>query len=329
LGQGICYALKEGEHLVLLAKILLKRAALFLITICAGGMTSVLSLWWNARLGGIIDTISTGNYLTAEIIVGAIVTILLTSAAVYAKGLISGFTCESLSHDLRMGYARHFASMQISEVEVLSTGEQISRLQNEIADTSEYLNTNLFQLLDDSIRFVATIIWLLLINPMLTLSAYLPVLIILIYVVWSSKAINAATRHSLQAKVRMNEHAYTLLTMFPIIRLYDATKMLLGGYTDALQTWEHQTIRAERTRARLMSLSALLSTIPLMILFGVGGKMAIGGAITIGTLYIFLNLSGNVSGVMMNMPGYIASFRRFSVNMKRLKSCVLLDEKGQ
>ena len=315
--------------MVLLAKMLRKRVVLVLITVCASGLTSAVTLWWNVQLGGIIDTVSTGNSLTVETIVWALVTMLLTSAAAYAKGMISGYTCESMTHDLRMGYAWHFASLPVAKVEELSTGEQLSRLQNEIADVSGYLNANLFQLLDDSIRFITTFIWLLTINSTLTMSANLPVLVIMVYVVWSSKTISAATERSLQAKVRMNEYANTLLTLFPIIRLYDAAKMMLGGYSDALQTWERQTIRVERTRARLMSLSAFLSTIPLMLLFWIGGSMAIGGVITVGTLYIFLNLSGNVSGVMMNMPGYIAAFRQFSVNMKRLTLNVSLDERGQ
>ena len=314
--------------MVLLAKMLRKRAVLVLITVCTSGLASAVTLWWNAQLSGIIDTISTGNFLTFEAIVWALVTMLLSGTAAYAKGIISGYTCESMTHDLRMGYGQHFASLPVAEIEELSTGEQLSRLHNEIADVSGYLNTNLFQLLDDNIRFITTLVWLFIINPTLTISANLPVLAIMAYVVWCSKKISAATERSLQAKCWMNEYIDTLLTLFPVIRLYDVTKMMLGGYGDALQTWEHQTIRAERTRARLMSLSALLSTIPLMLLFWVGGGMAIDGEITVGTLYIFLNISGNVSGVMMNMPGYIATFRQFSVNMKRLTLNISLDERG-
>lgn len=314
--------------MALLSKMLRKRIVSVLITVCASGLTSAVTLWWNAQLSGIINTISSGNLLTAETIVAALVAILLTGAAAYAKGVISGYACESMTHDLRMGYARHFASLAPAEAEELSTGEQLSRLQNEIADVSGYLNANLFQLLDDSIRCITTLAWLSIINPVLTISTNFPALVIMAYVAWCSKTISAATKQSLQAKGRMNEYADTLLALFPVIRLYDAVKMMLGGYNEALQTWERQTIRAERTRARLLSLSALLSTIPLMLLFWVGGGMAISGAITVGTLYIFLNLSGNVSGVMMNMPSYIAVFRQFSVSMKRLKPNVSLDERG-
>jgi ABC-type multidrug transport system fused ATPase/permease subunit len=136
--------------------------------------------------------------------------------------------------------------------------------------------------------------------------------------------IGIATDRSQQAKGQMNQYAETLLTLFPIIRLYDAARMTIGGYTGAVKVWENYTVKAERKKAKLMSLSAILSQMPQLLLFLVGGHRTISGMLTVGTLYIFLNLSGNVSGALMNMPGHIAAFRQFSANMKRLSPHILL-----
>lgn len=54
------------------------------------------------------------------------------------------------------------------------------------------------------------------------------------------------------------------------------------------------------------------------VAFGRGIEV-IRGTLSVGSLYAFINLSGNVSGAMMNMPGRIASFRRFAVNLKRVE----------
>jgi ABC-type multidrug transport system fused ATPase/permease subunit len=314
-----------GEPMPLLAQMLRKRLALTLAAISSSGLTAAFTLWWNAQLSGIINIISGGHPLPTGIVVLALATMFGMGATAYFKSYISGFACESMTHDIRMGYARHFASLTLAETEGLSAGQQLSKLQNEIADVSGYLNANLFQLLDDGVRFVTTILWLFFLNPKLTLTVNLPVLIIVVYVFYSSRIIGNAIERSQQAKGPMNEYADTLLTLFPIIRLYDAAQMMLYGYCENVREWEHQTVRAERTRARLMSLSGLMSSVPLMLLFLEGGNMVISGELTVGTLYIFLNLSGNVSGVMMNMPGYIATFRQFSANMKRLAPNVLLD----
>lgn len=310
--------------MALLAQMLKKRHVLVSATVLLSILAAAVTLWWNAQLSAIINNVSRGHRLSEESIPWALVTMCLTSALAYAKSYMAGLTSESMTHDMRMGYARHFASLPFSEVECLNAGEQLSKLQNEIADVSGYLNNNLFQLFDDSVRFFATFGWLFVLSPGLTLRVNLPAFVIMVYVFYSSRVIGAATGRSQQAKGQMNGFGDTMLTLFPIIRLYGAARLITGGYDEAVREWEGQTARAERVKARLMSLSGLLSSVPLMLLLLIGGTMAINGTLAIGTVYVFLNLSGNVSGVMMNMPSHIASFRQFGVNMKRLVPYVLL-----
>ena len=310
--------------MLLLSKMIYKRKILSLATICASLLAAAVTLWWNAQLSDIINAVSEGTAPTKERLLWALAAMLIMGVSSFVKGYISGYTCEGMTHDLRMGYARHFASLPVVEAEKLNAGEQQSKLQNEIAGVSGYLNGNLFQLFDDAVRFLSTFLWLLSLSPALTLAVNLPAFVILAYVFLSSKIINTATELSQQAKGQMNRYADTLLTLFPIIRLYDAARLTIDGFTDAVKTWENYTTKSERTKARLMSISAILSQMPLLLLFLVGGHMTIDEALCVGTLYIFLNLSGNVSGVLMNMPGHIAAFRQFSVNIKRLSPHILL-----
>jgi len=290
-------------------------------------LSAAVLLWWNAQLSSIIDAVSVGNPIPSRYLAWAVITMLVMGMSNYASEYINGYTCESMTHDLRMGYARYFTQLPFAESEKLNAGEQLSKLQNEISDVSGYLTSDFFQLFGDAIRFLMTFTWLLFINPALALAANLPSFIIMAYVIWSSKIISLATEHSQQAKGQMNQYADTLITLFPIIKLYDGLRMVQEGYVSSVSVWERHTVKAERTRARLMSLSGLLSCIPLLLIFLIGGRMAISGILTIGTLYVFLNLSGNVSGVLMNMPRRIAALRQFSANMKRLSPCVKLDFK--
>lgn len=310
--------------MALLFKILCKRKALSLITLCSSGIPVTVTLWWNMQLGEIINQVGAGHPPPGAAITPALAAIFVTAVSNYAINYITGYTCERMAHDLRMGYARYFTSLSAAEAEKLNAGEQLSKLQNEIAGVSDYLNTNLFQLAGDAVRFSVTFIWLALVSPTLTLASTLPVIPIVVYVFWSSNIIGSATKYSQEAKGQMNQYADTLLTLFPIIRLYDAARLALGGYRSAIAAWEKHTIRSEYTAARLMSLSGVLSGIPLLFLFLAGGNMVIKGSLSVGTLYIFLNLSGNVSGVLMNIPRYIASFRQFSANMKRLEGKICL-----
>ncbi len=72
---------------------------------------------------------------------------------------------------------------------------------------------------------------------------------------------------------------------------------------DNLSEWEDMNVKKERIATGLMSLSGVLSFVPLLLLLGAGGAMVMNGEISIGIFYIFINLSGNVSGFLQNMPG--------------------------
>lgn len=71
--------------------------------------------------------------------------------------------------------------------------------------------------------------------------------------------------------MKMNGFADTLITVFPVIRLFDAEALILSKYNTTLEEWERASLLEKRRRAKLMSLSALLSCIPLLLLFLVGG----------------------------------------------------------
>ncbi|HML49082.1 MAG TPA: ABC transporter ATP-binding protein [Clostridia bacterium] len=312
--------------MTLFRKLLSARKGLAALTVLGSLISIGLSLNWNARLSLLIDAVSVGAAVPGAALAAVLGIMLASAAAAYTLDLLSGWTCETLAHDLRMSYARHFAALSLLEVEALNAGEQLSMLQNEIQEISAFLRANLSSLIHDLIKFVGTFAWLLWLNPSLTLLSNAPVALLLIYTAYSSRIIGQAAQESQQANQDMNGFADTLVSVFPVLRLFEAGPLLRGRYGAALDRWEGAVIREERRKARLMSLSAFLSYSPLLMLFLVGGTQVLRGTATLGMLYIFLNLSGNVSGVMMNLPGRIGQFRRFEANLRRLGPSILLDE---
>lgn len=314
--------------MALLMRMLRRRAGLATAAAGASILAIALSLWWNSQLSFIINAVSAGGGVPARAVLLACAAIAANSGAAWALGLLSGWTCETLAHDLRVGYARHFSRLSLPEIEELGAGEQMSRLQNEIADVSGFLRNNLFSFVDDGVRFAGTLFWMLWLDTRLTLLANLPVLAIMAYTVYSSKAIENAALKSQQANGEMGGFLDTLICAFPVVRVFSASAMLCSQYGKALKRWEVSSVREERVRAALMSLSALMSYLPLLLLILIGGSQVISGEVAIGTVYVFINLSGNVSGAMMNIPARIAAFRRFSANIERLGPMVSLEEGG-
>jgi ABC-type multidrug transport system fused ATPase/permease subunit len=128
-----------------------------------------VSLWWNAQLSSIINNINANIPIQTDMIIMSAVTILSGVSITYTGGICLAWTSETMAHDLRMGYANYFTGLHISEIENLNAGEQVSKLQNEMNDAVNYIRGTVFMIADDIIRFAGTFIWLLYLNPKLTL----------------------------------------------------------------------------------------------------------------------------------------------------------------
>ena len=258
-------------------------------------------------------------------VVRALILIAVISIFSLLSESISGLSCEVMTHDLRMGFAGRLAEMSLPELEQINAGEEVSGFQNEIGEVSDYMTENMVKLAGDAVRFAGTLILLLSVCPILTAGAYLPVAGIVAYVFYSSKIIGRLTQQEQEARKKMDGYVDIILTLFPIIRIYDAAGLLWERFREENRIWGQAAEKREKTAAELMSLSALLSSIPVLLLLLLGGYLTQKKVITTGTLYLFLNLSGNVTGIMMNMPGHIAAFRKFKAHMKRLEPHISMD----
>lgn len=309
--------------MILFGKLISRRHPMVILTICISIISMLVSLFWNLQLSEIINQINNKVPLSKHNIFIALLTILISSILSFTLGIFSGYTCETLSHDLRLRYATHLVTLPYSEIETLNEGEYLSKLQNEIIDISSFLCGNFFPLINDCIRFLTTLSFMLWLNHNLTILSHLPVILLVFYTIYTSKIIGRTANKIQEANTQINGYLNTLITLFPILQIYNAMPFIQSKHNETLHQWEALSIKEESTRAKLMSLSAFLSYIPLLLLFLIGGIRVIKNELSIGTLYIFINLSGNTSNLMMNIPGRIALLRRFTVNMKRIESTIL------
>lgn len=302
---------------------------LFWIAMLFTFLSIILNLCWNKFLAGLLDIlggVDSGGYVSRTRIVFSVLPIgifiiLFHTISEYLSSYLASYTCEVFAHEMRMGYVRYYLQGDIRMLSRLNAGEEQSVMQNELKDISDYLNENLFSLVTQFGTFVVTVMFLLCQNIKLTLVSILPVIPLIAYCSCSSNIIKNYTEQCQSSKQKMNGSAGMILELFPIIQVYDAYKLIKGTVAENLSEWENTNAKKERVTARLMSLSGVFSFVPLLLLFGFGGNMVITGEITIGIFYIFINLSGNVSGFLQNMPGIYANFRRFGASVDRLEKC--------
>ena len=304
--------------MALVFRLFRKRMGTVLLTLlcCVGSV--VVTLLWNRELAVLIDGVQAGQGLERNRVVWCAGC--LVFAALFQGGMqfFSAYAGEYAVHDLRMRLAKATMEREYISVAKENGAELISVQQNEMEDINRYISDNLFTLCSTFAGFVFTLFFLLMQNARLTLLYLIPVAGIGVYTTLSGKVIYRYTKKEQEQQKKMNGVAGTLLSLFPVVRIYEAEKLLEQSYGTRISEWRDAVVRQEKTKAKLMSVSGMLSCIPLVLLMLVGGRMILRGRLTIGILYVFINLSGNVSGVMINISVHLANFRRFCGNLERV-----------
>lgn len=286
-----------------------------------------MSLYWNNFLADLLDglrdvssfAMTSGGISLCQILLHASLIIILFAGCEFGSAFLVAYTCELFAHEMRMGYARFYLKCNVQTLSKLNAGEEQSAMQNELSEVSSYLNENLFPFMKQLISFVFTVVFLLYQNPKLAVLSILPVIPLIVYCSFSGKVIKNYTEQCQEHKQKINGLLGIVLDLFPIIQVYKAHELMNNTVDERLLKWETANIKKEHIAAGLMSFSGLLSFMPLLLLLGVGGAMVIRGEITVGVFYIFINLSGNVSGFLQNMPNIYAGFKRFSAAIDRLE----------
>ena len=286
-----------------------------------------INLIWNKELAVLIDLVTSGKAVTQSIIVNLLLILAAYILMSGASTFVSGVTCTCINYSLRQNYIQNISNQNLP-TQKLNGGKEASVLLNELTAVSNFISENLFFMFDSLIKFIGSFGWLIYLNPFLAITSNLPVFFIVIYISFSSKILQKYTLKTNEENSKINSVTDSLMNLFPVIRLYQAQKMILENYSTLLTEWEKLNISMEKKKALLMSISAVITNIPLLLIILIGGKLVILGKLSLGELYVFISLSGNVSGILMNMPSFIMQFRIFGANLKKLNAPVIVDNTG-
>jgi len=284
-------------------------------------------LVWNRQLAVLIDLVTSGQTVTKSIIMNLVVILAAYILMSGATTFVSGVTCTGINYSLRQNYIQKISNQNLP-TQKLNGGKEASVLLNELTAVSNFISENLFFMFDSLIKFIGSFGWLIYLNPFLAITSNLPLFLIIIYISFSSKILQKYTLKTNEENSKINSVTDSLMNLFPVIRLYQAQKMILENYSTLLTEWEKLNISMEKKKALLMSISAVITNIPLLLIILIGGKLVILGKLSLGELYVFISLSGNVSGILMNMPSFIMQFRIFGANLKKLNAPVIVDNTG-
>ena len=305
-------------------KKLIKRNKLFVIlSVCLTLIANLSQMIYMLYIAKLINNIEAGTTIESSLIL--ILCLFLISNAVtnFFNHYISRYTSEKMAHTLRTGYMRNLLHTSIEATpSAMDSGTDaahtMSVLQNELAQANSYLGNNFFEFSGMLLTGTLVLVFLLFQNVLLTMVFTLPTVLILIYVMYSGRKLTGIVSATMNEKEKMNRIAFGLIHSFPIVKIFSGEKFCMKSYEEKLSTWGVHATHEGRMHAVYNSLSGVLSRLPLLLLFLCGGYLVLSDKMSLGTLFVFLNLQNGVTQTIMNLPSHMARFKVFTVNLSRI-----------
>ena len=314
-------------------RILLKRnkpwiaAAIF--TALLSNLSQMIYMYYVGELVNKIETRAAIGRAFIILLAGFIVSNAITQIL---NQYVGRYSAERMAHTLRMGYARRLIhktggtggdSAEQSESSAgrkgLDTATAMSVVQNELAQADGYLSGAFFDVTGMLITGILATVFLMFQNVYLTFVILIPTLIILVYVIFSSRKLSGIVTAAQQEKSRMNKTAYSVVHAFPAVKTFDGEALCKEAYDSSVKAWTKQQAKLGRRSALYNSLSGILSRVPLLLLLLAGGYMVVSGKILMGTLIVFLNLQKSLTQSIMNLPSWLSGFKVFTTNLSRIE----------
>ncbi len=275
-----------------------------------------VQLIWTLNIGDLADKIVERKGIDISFLVTMGLILIANGGLQYVNQIVNRYTSEKMAHTLRMNYADAILTKKQSGSS-MGGYEAVSKVQNEVMASSEYMSNTLFNIVGMTLSGVFALFFLLFQNALLTVVILIPMIIVTVVTNQIGKKMVSLSHEALDKKEEHNKTAYGLINNFDVVLLFDAMPFLNEKYDENLDKWAKAEVKKERVSAVCNSITGVLSQIPLLILLIAGSILIWKGQMTIGTLMIFLNMIKSLLGTLMNLASWLVSVKNFLVNLKR------------
>ena len=296
-------------------RLIKKNAILAVLTVILTFLSIISQFIWTIFIGKIIDSIAKRDGLSFKLLLTMGFLLLCSCIFIYLSNLTSRFTAEKMAHTLRMDYVKNL--LDSGSLDEKGAFEAMSKAQNELSQASEYMSNTLFDIFSMALSGILALFFLLFENAFLTLIILIPMIFVCIAGRFFGKKLDPLVNNSMNKKIVFNKTAYSLITGFDVVQIFDAKDFFKTSFENKLDEWAKVESRKERVSAVCNSLSGILSQMPLLILFAAGAIFIWRGQLSLGGLIIFLNMTGSLLRTLMNLPSWAVSMKSFLIHLSR------------
>ncbi|HEY4431718.1 MAG TPA: ABC transporter ATP-binding protein [Paenibacillus sp.] len=182
----------------------------------------------------------------------------------------------------------HLHRLPISFFNRRQQGEIMSRLTNDIENVSSTLNSSAIQIFSSVLTLLGTVGVMLWLSPLLTLLTFLVVPLMLIGMRWITRRTGPLFKERQRNVGELNGYIEETLSGQRIIKAFSQEERVITGFHERNERIMLSGYWAQSISGFIPKLMNGLNNLSFAIVAGVGGLLAIRGAITVGVIIVFV-----------------------------------------
>lgn len=270
-----------------------KEKGLFLLVIIMVILSSALSLVGPYLLGVAVDEVITGIGGTElfRMLIWLVCIYFAQAITVFFQNYWMIGIAQNTVFFMRNQLFSHLQKLPISFFQKRQHGELMSRLTNDMENVSRTLNSAVIQVATSSLTVVGTVIVMLLMSPLLTVLTLLIVPALFTGMKWITSRTSKYFKEQQKNLGDMNGYIEETLSGQKIIKMYSQEGRVISEFQEKNEKLRASSYWAQSYSGLIPKLMNMLNNISFTIIVGVGGILALNGAVSIGVIVTFTTYS--------------------------------------
>jgi len=255
------------------------------------------------RLSGLVLPAST-KYLVDEVLVQGQIDLLfkllglLTVAIAFQAGtsflltLLLSVEAQRLIADLRAQVQKHVIQLPVRIFDDSKTGELVSRIMDDVEGVRNLVGTGLVQLVGGAVTAVVAFIFLVRIDPVMTILALVPLLLFGVVSFNAFKSLRPAFRRRGEIRAEVTGRLTESLGGIRVIKGFHATDKEGKIFEDGVLRIFDNVRTTLTTSSTVTSFGTLFVGFASVLIMGYGGRMVLQDSLTLGELFSFTLFMG-------------------------------------
>jgi len=236
----------------------------------------------------------------------------------WVRSWVMGHISERGAAFLRKKAVESMVKMPFARLDVIHSGDYLSRLTNDASVVRHYLYFELFWLVSLPTAAILGLGYLFYIDWIMTLvtMAMIPVFIWLTSK--TSGPLNKISAKFQEQLAQVNNTTQDTLAGAEVVKAFNLQSEMEARQSIPLEKSVATGLRRAKQQMLVRAVSVITGFLPFLLPLSLGGWFALSGRISAGSLVGFIVMLNSVTNPMMRLPGAIAEHQKAMASMERL-----------